>query len=76
MADPSKNEIILNSHFLLLGPLSVVYLMVEPFVGILSVTMLATLYTAAQTLNAMDSEVFGGNLFKIFMSLHIFSWIT
>ena len=62
-ADSSKNEIILNTHFMILGTLSIVYLIVEPFVGILSVSMLALLYTTAQTLNGMDAEVFGGNLF-------------
>ena len=76
VADPTKNEIVLNTHMLLLGPLAVVYLIIEPFVGILTVIMLATLYTIAQTLNTMDAEVFGGNLFRIFMTLHIFGWIT
>ena len=75
-SDPSKNELILNSHFFLLGPLSLVYLMVEPFVGFCSVTMLATLYTVAQKLNAMDDEVFGGKIFKYFVTLHVISWIT
>ena len=75
-SDTSNNELILNSHFFLLGPLSLVYLMVEPFVGFCSVTMLATLYTVAQKLNAMDDEVFGGKLFKYFVTLHIISWIT
>ena len=75
-ADPSKNEIILNSHFFLLGPLSLVYLMVEPFVGFCSVAMLATLYTGAQKLNSMDAEVFEGKLFTFLVTLHVISWIT
>ena len=75
-ADPSKNEIILNSHFFILGPLSLIYLMVEPFVGFCSVVMLATLYTGAQKLNSMDEEVFEGKLFTYLVTLHVISWIT
>ena len=75
-ADPTKHEIILNTHFMFLGTLSMVYLMVEPFIGFLSASLLAILYTLGTYLISFDQEIFGGSLFKIMLVVHIFAWTT